>query len=174
MKKIIVLTVLLTFSLSVFSQEIIKVPEITIGEKHSQMVFMFWANLAPGVKFAKEHNVSPYDYGAYYGKLFASNRNIEAGFKGYARTVLHNWELFVRESDKEIEIESESDSLLVLKVPSNILLDLFGDEGFVGVTAQEMLEMFNGSHAQISGAYGCTSKMILDGQWIVVTVKKNE
>jgi len=174
MKKIILLAVLITFTFSVFGQELFKPPEITLGKKHSQMVFMFWANLAPGVKFAKDHNVSPYDYGAYYGKLFATNRNTETGFEGYAWSVLHNWELFIRESDKEIVIEHESDSLLIMKVPSNIMLDLFGHDGYVGVTAQEMLEMMSGSHAQISGSYGCTSKMILDGEWIVVTVRKND
>ena len=174
MKKAIVLTVLSTFAISVMGQEIIQVPEMTMGEKHSQMVFMFWANLAPGVKFAKDHNVSPYEYGAYIGSLFASNRNTEAGFKGYAWSVLHNWRLFIRESDEDIIIERESDSLLIFKVPSKIMLDLFGNEGFVGVSAEEMLEVINGSHAQISGAYGCTSKMVLDGHWIVVTVRKNE
>jgi len=54
------------------------------------------------------------------------------------------------------------------------LKDVCGIEGFVGVTAQEMLEMMNGSHAQISGSCGCTSKMVLDGNWIVVTVSKND
>lgn len=98
---------------------------MTAGEKHSQMVFMFWANLAPGVKFAKEHNVSPYEYGAYVGSLFASNHNTEAGFKGYAWSELHNWKLFIRESDEKIIIERESDSLLIFKVPSKIMLDLF-------------------------------------------------
>lgn len=174
MKKIILLAVFIPLTISVFSQEIFKVPELTVGEKHSKMVFMFWANLVPGVKFAKDHNVSPYEYGAYYGNLFASNRNTETGFKGYAWSILHNWHLFVRESDEKIVIERESDSLLIFKVPSKIMLDLFGNEGFVGVSAEEMLEMMNGSHAQISGSYGCTSKMVLDGQWIVVTVRKND
>ena len=168
------LAILISLTISVSSQEIFKIPELTVGEKHSQMVFMFWANLAPGIKFAKDHNISPYEYGTYYGKLFAANRNTETGFVDYAWSVLHNWQLFVRESDKEIKIETESDSLLIFKVPSNIMLDLFGHEGFVGVTAQEMLEMMNGSHAQISGSYGCTSKMVLEGEWIVVTVKKND
>lgn len=172
MKRIIFLTAFISITISVSGQEIFKVTELTLGEKHSRMVFMFWANLAPGIKFAKDHNISPYEYGTYYGKLFASNRNTETGFVGYAGSVLHNWQLFVRESDKEIEIETESDSLLIFKIPSNIMLDLFGDEGFAGVSAQEMLEMMNGSHAQISGAYGCSSKMALDGQWIVVTVEK--
>jgi len=170
MKKIILLTVIIFLSISVSGQEIFKVPELTVGEKHSNMVFMFWANLAPGIKFAKDHSISPYEYGTYYGKLFAVNRNTETGFVGYAWSVLHNWQLFVRESDKEIEIETESDSLFIFKVPSNIMLDVFGEEGFVGVTAQEMLEMMNGSHAQISGSYGCISKMVLDGEWVVVTV----
>lgn len=124
MKKIILLTVLISLTISVSGQEIFKVPELTVGEKHSNMVFMFWANLAPGIKFAKDHNISPYEYGAYYGKLFAANRNTETGF--------------------------------------------------VGITAQEILEVLNGSHAQISGSYGCTSKMVLDGDWIVVTVSKND
>lgn len=168
------LAILISLTIRVSSQEIFKIPELTVGEKHSQMVFMFWANLAPGVKFAKEHNVSPYEYGAHYGKLFASNRNTEAGFKGYANSVLHNWQLFVRESDEKILFEKESDSMLIFKVPSKIMLDLFGNEGFVGVSAEEMLEVMNGSHAQISGAYGCSSQMVLDGHWIVVTVKKND
>jgi hypothetical protein len=106
MKRIMLLAILISLTISVSSQEIFKIPELTVGEKHSQMVFMFWANLAPGIKFAKDHNISPYEYGTYYGKLFAANRNTETGFVDYAWSVLHNWQLFVRESYKEIKIET--------------------------------------------------------------------
>lgn len=174
MKKFILLITFIFITFCVLGQEIFKIPEPTMEEKHSRMVLLFWANITPGIKFAKTKNISPYEYGTYYGKLFASNRNSDAGFIGYAQSILNNWAHFIRESDTEILIETESDSLLIFKVPSNVLLDFFGNEDYIGISAEEMLQMMNGSHEQISGSYGCTSKMILEEEWIVVTVKKNE
>jgi hypothetical protein len=171
MKKFILLTLCVIFSLNLNSQDLFKVPEPRLEAKHSMMVMMFWANLAPGVHYAKSQGISPYEYGQYYGKLFSENRNTDAGFIGYAQSILFNWANFVRDIDDKIIIDSESDSLLIFKVPSKIMLDLFGPDGFAGVTAEEMLQMMNGSHKLISEAYGCESKMKLDKDWIIVTVK---
>jgi len=173
MKKLILFLIICYLGLSINGQEIFKIPEPTLEAKHTRMVLMFWANIAPGIKFAKEQNVSPFEYGVYYGKLFGSNRNTDAGFIGYAQSIINSWAHFIRNSDEKMVIETESDSLLIYKVPSNILTDFFGKEGFVGISADDMIQMMNGSHSKISDQYGCTSKMVHKGEWIVGTIRKN-
>ena len=46
---------------------------------------------------------------------------------------------------------------------SDIVPDLFGNEGFVRFSAHEMMEILNGSHEQNPGSYGGSSMMVLDG-----------
>ena len=180
MKKLILLTICISFTASVMGQEIFKIQEYTVEQKHSNMLNSYWSHLAAGISFAKTHNVSPYEYGTFHGKIFAelraSNRASsadEASFKNFAQANLNSCSRFITESRSKIIIELESDSLLVFKVPSSVfLLDYFGTEGRFGVTAEELLEMINGSHEQISKDYGCTSEMVLEGDWIVMTIKK--
>ena len=144
MKKILLvipLAFLLRFSFvaSVLRQEIFKVPELTVEQKHKRVIRRFWGNLAPGIRFAKEHNISPYEYGKYYGKLIAPYWNKEAGFKFYAQGILTNWADYI--TDTEINIEKESDSLLIFKVPPSAFFNYFGKEGRHGISAEEMLQM---------------------------------
>ena len=64
-------------------------------------------------------------------------------------------------------IELESDNMLVFKVPSNIFVKYgFDEDGLSGVSLDEMLDMMNGSHSQISKRMGCSSKMVLMDDWI--------
>ena len=161
-----------TFVTSVVGQETFKLPELTVEQKYKSMVRMFWGNIAPGIRFAKSYNVSPYEYGKFYGKLFAQYWNKEVGFKGYVQGVLRNWSFFITDTDSKIIIEKESDNMLIFKVPPSAFFNYFGKEGRHGVSAEEMLQMINGSHEQIAGYLGCTSNMVLEGEWIIVTVKE--
>ena len=173
MKKLILITICVSFLIGVKGQEIFKVPDLTVEQKHNSMVSMFWYNVAPGISFVKTQNVSPYEYGAYYGKLFAPYWDSEIGFKSYAQGILRNWSYFTYDTDSGIIIEEESDSTLIFKVPPGAFYNYFKDGRNV-VSAEEMLQMMNGSHEQIAGQLGCTSKMVLEKEWVVVTVKKNK
>ncbi|MBL7135230.1 MAG: hypothetical protein ISS81_01395 [Candidatus Marinimicrobia bacterium] len=179
MKKLILLTICISFSATVLCQEMFTIPEYSVEQKHNSMVNSFWSHLIPGIRFAKSHNVSPYEYGAFYGKLFAESRASKrassgsaASFKNYAQRLLNSWSKFIKESDSKSVIEKESDSLLIFKIPSGSYFKNMGYEGRWGVTSDELFQMMNGSHEQISKDYGCTTKMVLEGDWIVVTIKK--
>lgn len=180
MKKLIFTTICVSLLISVKGQDIFKVPDFTVEQKHNSMVSTFWTHLAPGISFAKTHNISPYEYGAFYGKLFAGSRasgrassGNDASFKNYAQGLLNSWSKFTRGDSKSV-IEKESDSLLIFKIPSGSLFEKYGGEGRWGVTSDDLFQMMNGSHEQISKDYGCTTKMVLEEEWIVVTIKKNE
>ena len=172
MKRSIILIAILILAGNLWSQDTFHIPDPTMVQKHNRLVFMFWANIAPGIKFAKEQGVTPYDYGTYYGKQFGANRNTETGFHGYAQSILSSWAYFIREKDSKINIDTQSDSVLIFTLPSKILTDAFGKQGLVGISAQEMVEMMSGSHAQISQGYECSSKMELEGDLIIVTIQK--
>ena len=170
MKKILVVIISFSFVSCVLGQNLFRVPEPTTEQKHDRMIYMFWANIVPGISFAKTKNFTPYEYGTYIGKQFAPYWDKDAGFKAYAQGILSSWAYFLREKDSSIVIEEESEKLLIFKVPAGVITDYFGENGLIGVSVEEMVETMNGSHEQISSYLNCTSKMELQEKWITVTV----
>ncbi|MBC8403372.1 MAG: hypothetical protein H8E14_17945 [Candidatus Marinimicrobia bacterium] len=174
MKKSILIIIVLSFAVQLNGQELFTVPVKTLEQKHNRMLYMNWINIVPAIKFAKTQGVSPYEYGQFVGSLYGRKRK-DYSFKGYAQSFLRNWEYHRPDSEPAIVIELESDSMLVFKVPSSILVKYgFDEDGLIGVSIDEMLDMMNGSHSQISKKMGCSSKMELKDEWIIITISEIE
>ena len=175
MKKSILILIVFLFVVQLNGQKLFTIPEKTLEQKHTKMIKFNWINIVTAIRFAKTQGLSPYEYGQFVGSLFARGRDKDSGFMGYAQGFLRNWEYHRPDSEPAIIIEFESDNMLVFMVSSSIMVKPFGDDGLMcGVSIEEMLDMMNGSHSQISKKLGCSSKMALKDEWIVITIKELE
>ena len=168
MKKLLSFCLCLLLAGGLFAQEKFTVPERTPDQKHLRALYQSWSIYAVGIKFAKTHGVSAYDYGKYIGKEFALSWNKEAGFDGFVSGMIYNWESFKIDSDGEIVIIENNDGSVIVKYPA-IALSKFFPENDPYASYKEALDCYRGILENIGDYLGCTIVQEVIGESLVIT-----
>ena len=128
MKKSLSLLFCLVLMGTVIGQEKYSVPEVPVKKKLTRTYIQTWAIIAVGVDFAKSQGVTPYDYGKYLGKVFAPSWNKEAGFEGFVKGIIYNWECFKIDEDGPMVIKEKDDGSVLLIIPIQTWKKYFPEE----------------------------------------------
>ncbi len=148
-----------------------KVPERTSAQKHNRVVFLAYASITPAIGFAKQKGSSVSDYATYCGNQFKTSWNKSAGFEGFVRGVLMNYESMRREADPAIAILSQDNNRIEFKWKINYK-DLFNsDQG--GATYDDLNQFFGVAYPIIAEYVGAVYQHeVSKDDWLNVTITR--
>jgi hypothetical protein len=171
MKKYLAFITCLILACSLFAQEKYPVPVRTGDQKHSRMIYQYWALSAAGLNFAKTHGVTPYDYGKYMGNLFAPSWGAGNNFEAYVKGMIGNWESMRLATDPGLVIKEDKDGSVSISSNDKILHRYF-PEGKSYSTYDEFREYFKGVNEPIADYMGAKVLLELKDTLIVFTMRK--
>ena len=115
MKKTIlsVVTCILLSGLIV-AQEKYSVPVRTGDQKHARTLFQLYWSQAAAISFAKEHGISPFEYGRYIGNLAAPTWGPGNDYEALVKGIIYNVENFRHVSDAALDIKENEDGSVII------------------------------------------------------------
>ena len=172
MKKIImsVVTCLLLSGLIV-AQEKYPVPVRTGDQKHGRTLSQFYWGQSAAIIFAKEHGVSPYEFGKSMGKLAAQTWGPGNDFERLVKGVIYNWENFRHVSDTVLVIKENEDGSVIIISDEKMIKKYFPDDGS-HVSYDEYKECFKGMFEPIADHMGATISMEYRDNLMITTITK--
>ena len=171
MKNILAIVLLCAIIIECHGQEVI-VPERTVAQKHQRTIVLAHAGLIASIALAKQSGISAYEYGKASGDIHKTGWNKEAGFKGFAKGTIANWENLRREQDSAIEITEQNENSIVFKMKMDFA-GLFSQGPVYDVTRDEYYEFFKGIHESIAAHLAASYEQeALPDDWVQVTIAK--
>lgn len=171
MKKLLSLLFCIVLMGTVIGQEKYTVPEISVETKLNRTYYQTWAMLAVGVDFAKSQGVTPYEYGKYIGKVFAPSWNKEAGFEGFVKGMIYNWESFKVDEDGPLVVKEKEDGSVLLILPIQAWKKYF-PEGNPYATFEEVLTCMRAMVEEIADYLSSEVKPELTEESIIYELSK--
>lgn len=155
MKKIsasIIFIILLAAGLN--AQARYTIPVRSVDEKHQNLVFQFYlAGLGGGINFAKAHGTTPYEYGAYLGKMFAPGWGEPNNFDALVNGWLRNLEDSRVASDPPVQVKENQDGSVSVTASERMLHQYFPDGNEVA-SFTDILDCMRGLFTQIGDYLG--------------------
>jgi hypothetical protein len=168
MKSLISILLGLFFIGNAIGQDKFTVPELSLEQKHNRVNSQIPAFLSAGISFAKTKDVTPYEYGKYVGKLFASTWDKDAGFDGFVNGMIFISESGRSNEDRLIEIKENGDgSVTIIRPPGPM-----SKYGNAFATIEERNECMTGVLEQIAKYMGCTISREDTELTSIITIKK--
>jgi len=169
-------TLFLSFSLALVTSVIyaqdFSVPERTFMQKHNRMTYLTYANIIPGISYAKSTGKTAKEYSSFVGDLFKTSWNRENGFSGLVNGILYNFESFRREQDPPMEILEQSDSKIVIKWKINYK-NMFEDGPVSNVTYDEFNQWFEIVNMKIVEYFDASyEQKVVEDDWLILTIAK--
>ena len=156
-----------------FGQENFIVPSMTDSVKHKRIVFMMSYTTIVGASYAIQQGQSIEDYAKYFGNLAKTTWNKEAGFDGFVKGTLYNWESGRVSYSPEIKIITQSEDYIKYKVPLHIN-KYFKNGNMHDISITDLLEIYAVMYKTIAEYLGTSYEQVLieDGNCIEITIKK--
>ncbi|HLN54423.1 MAG TPA: hypothetical protein VK207_00445 [Bacteroidales bacterium] len=173
MKKILVMFGCILFNAGVYSQAKYTVPVRTVDEKHQNLVFqLYMAGFGGGVNFAKAHGTTPYEYGAYLGKLFAPGWGAPNNFDALVKGWLVNLEDSRVAGDPAIVVQENQDGSVSITASEQMLHKYFPDGNEI-ISFNEYLDCMRGIFTEIGNYLGAKVNIDnKDGVMVFTYIKK--
>ena len=146
---------------------------MTDAQKHKRMYFIGNSALMVGANYAKSQGQTVEDFAKHFGELAKNTWNPDAGFKGFIRGTLYNWESWRISTSSTIQILKHTDNAFQFKVPIAIK-QMLGGKAYYDITFEELMSMYGIIHEIIAEHLGVKyeQKLIDDGNWLEITIKK--
>jgi hypothetical protein len=173
MKKYLAFFTCLILACSLLAQEKYPIPVRSGDQKHSRMVYQYWALTAGGINFAKSHGVTPYDYGKYVGNMFAPSWGAGNNFEAYVKGMIANWESMRLATDPGFVVKEEKDGSVIVSANEKILHRYF-PEGKGYSTFNEFIEYFRGVGDPIADYMGAKVQLEIKDTLIIFTMRKKQ
>jgi len=173
-KQIIFTALIFIFSINLLSaQEKITVPKITDLQKHQRLIYMFNHTGVVGLNYARSQGKTVEEYAKYFGEIGKKTWDPKAGFIGFSKGMLYNWESWRLSTSPEIIITKQTSETFQFKTPLD-LKKVLGEEIYPGTTFQELMTMYRIIFEIEAKHLGVTyeQKLIDDGNWLEVTITK--
>ena len=139
----------MTFCLS--AQDQFTVKDYATPEKHQRTINLANSILINSLSVAKKSGMSVEDFASQMGTNWATTWASDAGFSTLVNGQIWNMSSFLTEENPKIEILSQSDSEVKLKVFKNWKA-MFSNGPIFGVTEAEMSSFWNIASQKIAGA----------------------
>jgi hypothetical protein len=147
------------------------VPVFTGDQKHRRTLSQTWSLCAAGINFAKKHGVTPYEYGKYFGKLYAPTWGTGNNFDKLVKGTIYNTENFRHISDPGLAIKENSDGSVSLLTSEKMWHRYFPEESPFASYAQ-FLEFSKGIYEPIADYMGASVKLETKDSLLIFTYKK--
>ena len=170
-KKLIIAICIILFAGFVYGQEKFSVPEFTPEQKHNTILFQFWTMYSAGINFAKSQGISPYEYGKYLGNLFTHYWHAEAGFEGYMRGCLNNWESSRTVDERPLTIKENADGSVSVVYPKHAWKKYMPDDSPIA-SFEEITSGLRGIGETVANHMGCSFVMEIDKESVIWTIQK--
>lgn len=168
MKKLALLTIILSFSFLLNAQEKYSVPEVTVDQKMEILYNHVIAYNVTGISFAKSQGVSALDYGKYIGKMFIPFWDPANGPESFANGIIYI--LAGMHPNNEMQIISQDENMLKFKL-KNVTM-YFADGPFLGVSSEEFIDCSFGILSVLSNHMGLDFSHKLKDGWYIVVLKE--
>ncbi len=173
-KQIIYTALIFIFSVSLLSaQEKIIVPKVTDLQKQQRLVWLFNYNGMIGLNYAKSQGKTVEDYAKHFGELTKTTWDPNAGFDGFAKGMLYNWETWRLSTSPEIKITKQTNEIFQFKTPLEIK-KILNDKIYHDVTFEEIMTLYRIIFEVVAKHLGVNyeQKLIDDGNWMEITITK--
>jgi len=171
MKKLLSLLISIVFVVCAFGQEKYAVPDVSLENKLDRTYYQLWAMFAAGIDFAEAQDMSPYEYGKYMGKVFAPSWNKDAGFEGFVKGMIYNWECFKTDQDGPLVVRVIDEGTVAIQFPT-ISWSKYFPEGNPYGTFEEASECLRGLTEVIADYMDCKVKDEITAESIVYVISK--
>lgn len=157
----------------IFGQENFIVPSMTDTTKHQRVVFVMNYVMIASANYAKQQGQSIEDYAKSLGDLAKTTWNKEAGFDGFVKGTLYNWESWRVSYSPYIKIITQSEGYIQFKVPLEFN-KWFEDGNIHDLSFINLMEIYAIMHKTIAEYLGASyeQELIEDGNWIEITIKE--
>ena len=171
MKKLFISFSLALVTTVIYAQDF-SVPERTFIQKHNRAMYLTYANIIPGISYAKSIGTTAKEYSAFVGDLFKTSWNRENGFSGLVNGVLFNFESFRLDQDPPLEILEQSDSKIVFKWKINYK-NMFDDGSVNNVSYDEFNQWFEIVNMKIVEYFDASyEQKVTEDDWLILTIAK--
>lgn len=173
MKKTILFLIAAIILVPLFAQEKIAVPKMTDVQKHQRVNFMFNYMFIMGADYAKSQGQTVEDFAKHMGELSKTTWDSTAGFKGFIKGTLYNWESWRSSTSPQIQIMKQTNEEFQFKTPLDIK-KILGDKTYHEVSFQELMTAYNIVFEIVAKHLGVKyeQKLIEDGNWLEITITK--
>ena len=150
------------------------IPELTSAQKHSRMLYINHNFIISTIATAKNAGVSIEDNASFVSDYVKTTWDKEAGFEGFVKGTIYNWENFRRESDPPMEIEQQTDNQITVKYKNNFM-ELFEKGDIFNVSYDEFMDWMIIMHRRIGEYLGGNFEMrkTKDG-WLYLVITRIE
>ena len=148
-----------------------KVPERTPQQRYGRLLYLDVTGIAVGIAIAKAQGSSVDACAKFCGDTFAAGWSRQAGFAGFARGALGNFDIFRSEQDPPIEIIVQTDSTLQFKTNTGYRR-AFRDGLRYGVSVAEYARWLEIVYQRIADHLGCSYTQRVEGEFLLVTLAK--
>ncbi|GEM_PF-2570245 len=148
-----------------------KIPERTLAQKHNRSIFFANISIIVAISDAKKSGMSAVEYGNHVGNMFKTSWNRAAGFEGWVRGTLFNYESIRGDSDPPMEILSQTLDRIQFKWKINYK-NMFQNDTY-GVTFEEFQASFTEIHSVIGDYLGGTYNAVVQADdWLLITLTR--
>jgi hypothetical protein len=173
MKKILLALACIVLAASINAQSRYAVPVRTVDEKHQNLVSQLWiAGFGGGVNFAKAHGATPYEYGAYLGKLFAPGWGAPNNFDALVNGWLLNLEDSRVAGDPALVVKENQDGSVSITASEQMFHKYFSDGNEI-ISFTDYLDCLRGIFTEIGDYLGAKVNIDnKDGMLVFTYIKK--
>jgi hypothetical protein len=166
MKKVFLLSIVLSMVCAIHAQTQFSVPTPTAEEKANTNKMLMNNNLLALITVAKNEGMTAEEFGKKTGAVFAPNWDENTSFEQFVNFNLYSWACMI----DGVQIIEQSNEKIVIKAPS--LYQRLDEQGVVlGTSAEEYTEFFNAMLSVIADHLGCSYELTKgeDGYKMVIT-----
>lgn len=173
MKKSLLSLICVLFAAGLFAQTRYTVPARTVEQKHQNLVFqLYLAGFGGGINFAKAHGTSPFEYGAYLGKMFAPGWGEPNNFDALVNGWLMNLEDSRIADDPPLVVKENQDGSVSIAASEQMFHRYFPDGNQVA-SLTDYTDFMKGIFGEIGGYLGAkVSIENKDGLMVFTYMKK--
>lgn len=169
MKKSIFFIAAIFLTTGLCAQEKFTVPEVSVEQKHQNMVFQINSMMTVSIHYAKTQGLTAAEYGTFIGEQYKYSWNKDAGFEGYVNGMLNNMSCFL--ADPGIEIATNTAEKVKFKTRL-MGAEIKQNEPVYGVTYKEYIDCLKAITSTIADYLGCKSELSYDEEWMYFTFSK--
>lgn len=145
MKKTITLTIAILFTMSLMAQTKFTVPDRNAEQQYIRAAALMHYQTVCAISYGKSMNKNVAEIGKYFGELYKTTWNADAGFDDFVKWTIFN----LNDFSEKVEIVNQSADKVVLKV-TNLNNDFKNQKEIYGVTFTEYVEFYQSSHNLIA------------------------
>ena len=155
----------------ILAQDKYSVPVRTGDQKHARTLFQLYWSQAAAISFAKEHGISPFEYGRYIGNLAAPTWGPGNDYEALVKGIIYNVENFRHVSDAALDIKENEDGSVII-IANDKMMHKYFPEGEGPASYEEYKECMKGTFDPIANHMGAAVSIDTKDTLMIITIKK--